>query len=327
MIHSKPYRSVLDLVGQTPLVELRKVVPASPHRFFAKVEYFNPGGSVKDRMASAIVEQAEKRGELKPGGTIVEATSGNTGIGLAMVAAVKGYKCVFTIPSKMSEEKINTLKAFGAEVIVTPAGVAAEDPRSHYSVAREVVRTRPNSFLANQYDNPDNPVAHVQTTGPEIWAQTDGAVDIFVNGAGTGGTISGIGKYLKGKKSSVKVVCADPVGSILYDLFYHKEVRTPPAPYLMEGIGEDMLPKNVHMDVIDAFVQVEDRECFQLARRVAREEGIFVGPSSGASLMGAIKYAQKIREPQTIVVLFADNGSKYLSKLYNDQWMKDQGLL
>lgn len=327
MIHAKPYRSVLDLIGQTPLIELQKVVPDSPHRFFAKVEFFNPGGSVKDRMAAAIVEQAERRGELKPGGTIVEATSGNTGVGLAMVAAVKGYKCVFTIPSKMSEEKINTLRGFGAEVIITPAGVEADDPRSHYSVAREVARTRENCFLANQYDNPDNPEAHIGSTGPEIWAQTDGMVDVFVNGVGTGGTLSGTGRYLKQKKSSVKVVCADPVGSILYDLFYHKEIRTPPAPYHMEGIGEDMLPKNVHMDVIDAFIQVEDRECFQLARRLAREEGLFVGPSSGASLMGAIKYGQTVSEPKNIVVLFPDNGAKYLSKLYNDQWMAQKGLL
>ncbi|MBX9769261.1 MAG: cysteine synthase family protein [Bdellovibrionales bacterium] len=326
-MHPKPYNSALDLIGQTPLIELRKVVPGSPHRFFAKVEYFNPGGSVKDRMAAAIIEQAEKRGDLKPGGTIVEATSGNTGVGLAMIAAIKGYRCVFTIPSKMSEEKVNTLRGFGAEVIVTPSGVAADDPRSHYSVAKEIARTRPHCFLANQYDNPDNPAAHIATTGPEIWAQTDGKVDVFVNGAGTGGTISGTGRYLKTQKPSVKIVCADPVGSILYDLFYHKEVRTPPAPYSMEGIGEDMLPKNVHMNVIDAFVQVEDKESFQIARRIAREEGLFVGPSSGAALIGAIKYSQTLKDPKTIVVLFPDNGSKYLSKLYNDKWMKDQGLL
>lgn len=323
----KAFNNVLEAVGSTPLVRLNGCVPKGPHTFYAKVEFTNPGGSVKDRMALSIIEEAEKRGDLKPGGTIVEATSGNTGIGLGMVAAVKGYKCVFTIPEKMSEEKINTLRAFGAEVIVTPSGVAADDPRSHYSVAREIARTRPNHFLANQYDNPDNFAAHVKTTGPEVWEQTAGAVDVFVDGAGTGGTLTGTGMFLKSKKASVKVVCADPIGSILYDLFYYKEIRSQPKPYLVEGIGEDMLPKNVDMNIMDAFVQVDDKEVFQKTREILKRDGLFVGPSSGASLVAAIKYAETSKVPLTCVVLFPDSGSKYLSKVYNDKWMREKGLL
>jgi cystathionine beta-synthase len=319
--------NVLDLIGNTPLVELHRVVPASPHRYLAKVEYFNPGMSVKDRMALALIEAAEKRGELKPGGTIVEATSGNTGVGLAMVAAVKGYKTVFTIPSKMSQEKIDTLRAYGAEVIVTPSGVEPTDPRSHYSVARKIASERSNAFLANQYDNPDNPEVHYNTTGPEIWQQTSGQVDAFFAGIGTGGTLSGTGRYLKEKKPSVKIVCADPVGSILHDLFYYKEVRTPPAPYHLEGIGEDMLPKNVHFEVMDEFIAVEDRESFQLTRALLTKEGLFVGPSSGAALLAALKYGAKVSKPSTFVVLFPDSAAKYMSKVHNDVWMKEKGLL
>ncbi len=319
--------SVLDLVGHTPLVRLKKTVPGSPHKFFAKVEYFNPGMSVKDRMAKALVEAAEKRGELKHGGTIVEATSGNTGVGLAMVAAVKGYNCIFTIPSKMSQEKINSLRAYGAKVIVTPAGVEPEDPQSHYSVARRIAKETPNAFLANQYDNPDNPEVHYRTTGPEIWEQTEGKLDLFVAGIGTGGTLSGTAKYLKEMNPKVRAVCADPVGSILHDLFYFKEVKTAPTPYELEGIGEDMLPKNVHFNFIDDFVRVEDKPSFLMCRRLLKEEGLFVGPSSAAALVAAIQYTQKLTSPMTVVVLFPDSASKYMSKVHNDEWMRSKGFI
>lgn len=320
-------QSVLDLVGRTPLVQLNRVVPSGPHRYLAKVEYFNPGMSVKDRMALALIEAAEKRGDLKPGGTIVEATSGNTGVGLAMVAAVKGYKTVFAMPSKMSKEKVDALKAYGAEVIITPSGVEPQDPRSHYSVARKRASEIPNAFLANQYDNPDNPEVHYRTTGPEIWEQTSGKVDAFFAGIGTGGTLSGTARFLKEKNPQVKIVCADPIGSILYDLFYYKEVRTPPTPYHLEGIGEDMLPKNVHFQLMDEFIHVEDKESFQLTRDLLKKEGLFVGPSSGAALLAALKYGAKVTKPSTFVVLFPDSASKYMSKVHNDEWMKEKGLL
>lgn len=318
--------NVLQLIGNTPMVRLQGCVPKSAHTFFAKVEFFNPGGSVKDRIALKIIEEAEKRGDLKPGGIIVEATSGNTGLGLALVARMKGYRCVLTIPDKMSEEKINTIKAFGAEVIITPAMVEPDDPRSHYSVAKKYAAEN-GGFLANQFHNPDNPRAHFEVTGPEIWEQTGKKVDVFVDGAGTGGTISGIGRFLKEKKSSVKIVCADPIGSILHDLFYHKEVRTPPGRYEMEGIGEDMLPDNMHFDVVDEFIQVPDKPAFHLCREIMKKDGLFVGPSSGAALFAAIEYSKKLTTPSTIVVLFPDSGSKYLSKVFNDKWMKDKGFL
>ncbi len=255
------FENTLQMIGNTPLVKLNKCVPSN-HNFFAKVECFNPGGSIKDRIALKMIEAAEKRGELKPGGTIVEATSGNTGLGLALVASLKGYKCILAIPEKMSEEKIDTIKAFGAEVIITPCPVAPDDPRSHYSVAKRIAKEQ-GAFLANQFHNPDNPEAHYETTGPEIWEQTKGNVDVFVDGAGTGGTISGVGRYLKEKKSSVKIVCADPIGSILFDLYYKNEIKYPLAKYEVEGIGEDMLPDNMHFNFVDAFVH--DRTCLDKA--------------------------------------------------------------
>ncbi len=318
--------NVLELIGKTPLVKLRGCVPKSSHTFFAKVEFFNPGGSIKDRVALKMIEEAEKRGDLQPGGTIVEATSGNTGLGLALVARMKGYRCVLTIPDKMSEEKVNTIKAFGAEVIITPANVEPEDPRSHYSVAKKFALDQ-GAFLANQFHNPDNPKAHYESTGLEIWEQTGGKVDVFVDGNGTGGTVSGTARFLKEKKPSVKIVCADPVGSILYDLYYYKEVRTPPERYEMEGIGEDMLPGNVHFDVMDEFVRVKDKDAFQLCREIMLKDGLFVGPSSGAALVAAIEYSKKLSTPSTIVVIFPDSGAKYLSKVFNDKWMKEKGFL
>lgn len=329
------YQNLLDTVGDTPIVELKRVVEKAAsdlakqgkHRFFAKLEYFNPGGSVKDRIAKAIVEGGERRGELKPGGTIIEATSGNTGLGLAMVAATRGYRSIFVMPEKISEEKRAILRGFGSEVVITPTGVEADDPRSHYSVARKLAREIPGGFLANQYDNPDNPMVHYETTGPEIWRQMNGDIDVFVAGAGTGGTLSGVGRFLKEKKKSVRIVCADPVGSILHDLFYYKEVRNPPQPYKVEGIGEDMLPKNVHFNVMDDFVQTTDAQAFKLCRELAHTEGIMVGPSAAAALYAAFEYARKLDQASRILILFPDHGSKYLSKAFNDEWLRENGLL
>ena len=322
------YQSILETVGDTPIVKLNKVVPKnSPHTFWAKLEYFNPGLSVKDRIGLALVEGAEKRGELKPGGTIIEATSGNTGMGLALVAAVKGYKAIFVMPDKISEEKRAALRAYGAKVVITPTAVEPEDPRSYLSVSKKLAEITPNCFLTNQYHNPDNPNVHYERTGPEIWEQTEGKVDVFFAGAGTGGTVSGVGKYLKEKKSDVKIVCPDPVGSILYDLFYYKEVRTGAMPYKVEGVGEDMLPDNVHMDVIDDFVQVSDKESFLLTRELVAKEGICVGPSSAMALAGAFKYAEKLEKPSNILVMMADSGRAYISKAFNDDWMKENEFL
>lgn len=321
------FENVLQAVGDTPLIRLRKVIDDSPHTFWAKVEYFNPGGSVKDRIAIEIIEAAEKKGLLKPGGTIVEATSGNTGLGLALVAAVKGYKCVFVMPDKISEEKRAILRAYGAEVIITPTAVEHDDPRSYISVTQRLTKEIPNAFCTNQYHNPDNVLKHYKTTGPEIWNQTEGKVDVFVAGAGTGGTISGVGKYLKEKNKNIKIVLSDPIGSILSDLYYHKKVITPPAPYKVEGMGEDMLPDNVHFDVIDDVVQIADKPAFLLTRRIIAEEGLCIGPSSAMILAAAIEYSKKLQKPSQIVVLFPDNGRAYLSKVFNDQWMKESGFL
>lgn len=308
-------------------MKLNKITANSPHQFFVKLEQFNPGGSVKDRVALALIDGAERRGELRPGGTIIEATSGNTGMGLALVAAIRGYKCIFVMPEKISEEKRAILRAYGAKVVITPSGVEPDDPMSHYSVAKTLVEKTPNSFYANQYHNNDNPEQHYKTTGPEIWEQMDGKIDVFVAGAGTGGTISGVGKYLKEKNSDVRILCADPIGSILFDLFYHGKVLEPAKPYKVEGVGEDMLPDNVHMDVIDDFERVSDLEAFQMTRRLVSEEGLCVGPSSALSLVGAIKYADKLKSPSRILVLMPDNGRGYLSKAFNDEWMMQNGLL
>ena len=321
------FENMLQMIGNTPVVKLNHVVPDSPHTFWAKIEYFNPGNSVKDRIAIAIVEEAEKRGELKPGGTIIEATSGNTGLGLALVAAVKGYKSIFVMPDKISEEKRAILRAFGAKVVITPTALEPDDPGSFYSVAKKLVEITPNSFCANQYHNQDNPTQHYRTTGPEIWEQMEGQIDVFVNGAGTGGTISGVGKYLKEQNPNCKIVCADPIGSILYDLFYYKEVKEPPKPYKVEGVGEDMLPTTLHMDVVDDFVQVGDKAAFDMTRDLIAREGLCVGPSSGLSLCGAIEYSKKLDKPSNILVMFPDNGRAYMSKAYNEEWLKENDLL
>lgn len=322
----KIHDNILSVIGNTPIVRLNKCVPANGHEFFAKIEYFNPGGSVKDRIAMAIIEDAERSGKLKPGGTIVEATSGNTGVGLALVGLLKGYKCIFVMPEKISEEKRAVLRAYGAKVVITPTGLGPEDPNSHYQVAERIVRETPGSFLTNQYHNPANARVHYEKTGPEIWDQMDGKIDVFVAGIGTGGTLSGVGRYLKEKNKNVKNVCADPIGSILYDMFYHKEVRTPPASYLVEGIGEDMMPDNVHFQYMDDFVQVTDKESFQACRRLANDEGLLVGPSCGAALAAAIKYSEKLTKPSKILILFPDSGRSYLSKAFNEEWMAAQKL-
>lgn len=319
--------SIIDAIGDTPIVPIKKIYPSSPHQFFAKMEYFNPGGSIKDRVALAMIEEAEKRGELKPGGTIVEATSGNTGVGLALVAAVKGYKCIFTMPAKMSEEKRAILRGYGAKVVITPMGVEPEDPMSHYSVAKKIAETTKNSFYVNQYNNGDNPDRHYHTTGPEIWQQMDGDLDVFVGGAGTGGTLTGCARYLKEKNPQMKVVCADPVGSILYDLYYSGKVVSPPAAYQVEGVGEDMLPDNVQMKYYDAFIQVTDSEAFDLTTELAQKEGLLVGPSSALALVGAYKFSQTLTKPSKILVIFPDSGRAYLSKAFNQKWLEGQGLL
>lgn len=323
----KYYDNLLATVGHTPIVQLKKIFPNSKHNFFAKVEYFNPGGSIKDRVAIAMIEEAEKRGDLRPGGTIIEATSGNTGVGLALVGAIKGYKCIFTMPEKMSEEKRAILRAYGAKVVITPTSAAPEDPMSHYSVAQKLAETIPGAFLVNQFHNPDNPQRHYETTGPEIWEQMDGKVDMLVGGAGTGGTLSGCAKFLKEKNPQAKVICADPIGSILYDLYYHNKIVDPPGSYKVEGVGEDMLPGNVHLKLYDGFIKVSDQEAFDLTRELVAKEGLLVGPSSGLALVGALKAAEKLEKPSNIVVIFPDSGRAYLSKAFNDQWMVENGLL
>ncbi len=325
---NKIYHSLLDTVGNTPIVKLNRVIPAnSPHQFFAKLEYFNPGGSVKDRIAVHMIEEAERKGLLKPGGTIIEATSGNTGMGLAMVAAIKGYKAIFVMPDKISEEKRAILRAYGAEVVITPTAVAPDDPRSYLSVCLKLVAETPNCFHTNQYNNPDNVDRHYRSTGPEILEQMGGKLDVFVAGAGTGGTISGVGKFFKEKKPSVQVVIADPVGSILYDLFYHKKVVTPPQPYKVEGVGEDMLPDNVQLQYMDGVIQINDQQSFDMTREIVKQEGICVGPSSAMALVGAIEWSKKLTKPSNILVLFPDSGRGYLSKAFNPQWLKENGLM
>lgn len=326
-MNNQVYSDILGTIGNTPLVKLNKVTKGSPHQFFAKIEYFNPGGSIKDRIGLAMIEAAEKRGQIKPGGTIVEATAGNTGMGLALAAAVKGYKCIFVLPEKMSEEKRAMLRAYGARVVVTPTGVEPENPMSHYSVAKKIADNIENCLYTNQYHNPDNYDVHYQVTGPELWQQTKGEIDMFVAGVGTGGTLSGVGKYLKEQNPNVKIICADPVGSILADLYYHGKVIDAPGSYKVEGVGEDMLPENCHLKVYDDFVKVNDKEAFTMTRQLVVDEGLCVGPSSALILVAAMKYAEKLQKPSKIVVVMPDSGKAYLSKAFSDNWMVENGFL
>lgn len=330
-VTTEMHDNILGVIGNTPLVRLNRVTQGIQATVYAKLEFLNPGGSVKDRIGIAIIEDAERRGLLRPGGTIVEATSGNTGVGLAIVAAIRGYKCVFVMPDKMSEEKIRLLRAFGARVIITPTAVEPDDPRSYYSVARRIVQETPNAILANQYYNPANPEAHYRTTGPEIWRQTGGQIDVLVAGVGTGGTITGAGRYLKEQNPKIKVVGVDPVGSLLYDTF--KLGRVPDQPFLktykVEGIGEDFVPGALDFSVIDDMVQIGDKESFLMTRRLVREEGIFCGGSSGTAVAGALHYATSHNLPAgtLMVVILPDSGARYLSKVFNDDWMRENGFL
>ena len=320
------YNSILETIGNTPLVKLPRLFAGTHGLVLAKLEMFNPGGSVKDRIGQRMIEDAEKHGALKAGGTIIEPTSGNTGMGLAMVGAIKGYRTVFTIPDKMSREKIDMLKAFGARVVVTPTAVAPEHPESYYSVAARIHKETPNSVLPNQYANPMNPQAHYETTGPEIWRDTDGKVTHFVCGMGTGGTISGVGKYLKEQNPKVKIIGVDPLGSILKDYFYTKQ-RMKGHPYKIEGIGEDFLPETTWFQYIDEVEKVSDKEAYLMTRRLAREEGLLAGSSSGAALVGAKKVAGTLGPDDVLVVLLPDSGLRYLSKAHNEEWLKEQGYL
>lgn len=321
--------SIIDAIGNTPIVRLNKVSKDIKGMVTAKVEYLNPGNSVKDRMAIRMIEDAEKDGRLKPGGTIIEGTSGNTGMGLAIAAVIKGYKCIFTVSDKQSKEKVDILRAMGADVVVCPTNVEPSDPRSYYSVSRRLTQETPNSFYPNQYDNLSNTAAHFDTTGPEIWEQTDGKVTHVVAGVGTGGTICGISKYLKGKNPNVKIIGADTYGSVFKKyketgIFDENEVY----PYMTEGIGEDILPKNVDFSLIDEFIKVTDKDAAVMTRRLAKEEGLFVGWSCGSAVVAALEYAKKnLKEGDLMVIILPDHGTRYLNKIYNDNWMKDHGFL
>ncbi len=318
--------SVMDAVGETPIVRLNRVAAHVASEICVKLECMNPGGSVKERIAKFILERAMESGELKPGGTIIEATSGNTGIGCAMFAAVHGFRCIFVLADKQSKEKIDNLRAFGAKVIVCPTNVPPDDPRSYYSVAETLAHTIPNAYYVNQYNNPWNSEAHYQTTGPEIVRQTGGEFDVFMAGVGTGGTISGVGKYLKEKMPAVRIVGVDIRGSIL--AHYHRTGEICEArSYVVEGIGEDILPDNVHFDVIDDFVVVDDKESFLMTRKLLTQEGLYVGGSCGSAVAGALRYAASLERPQRILVLLPDAGGRYASKIFNDDWMRDNGYL
>ena len=323
---NRVFNNVLEAIGHTPLVRINRITEEIKGTVYAKIETTNPGNSIKDRMAVKMIEDAERAGLLKPGGTIIEGTSGNTGMGLAIVAVIKGYKCVFTTTDKQSKEKVDALKAFGAEVIVCPTNVDPEDPRSYYSVSSRLEKEIPNSWKANQYDNLSNSAAHYEQTGPEIWEQTEGRITHLVVGVGTGGTVSGVGRYLKEKNPTIKVWGIDTYGSVFKKyketgIFDKNEIY----PYITEGIGEDFLPKNVDFSVIDHFEKVTDKDAALMTRRIAREEGIFAGNSAGSAMAGLLQLKDNFRDGDVIVVIFHDHGSRYLGKMFNDDWMREKG--
>jgi cystathionine beta-synthase len=326
--HMNIKNNILETIGNTPIIRINKITKDIPATILAKVDYFNPGNSIKDRMAIKMIEVAEQEGKLKPGGTIIECTSGNTGMGLALAAIVKGYKCIFATTDKQSKEKIDILKAVGAEVIVCPTNVEPDDPNSYYSVARRLAKEIPNSFHSNQYDNLANRLAHYETTGPEIWEQTDGKITHFVCTAGTGGTVTGTAKFLKEKNPNIQIWAIDVYGSLLTKYFKTGEIdMTEVHPYISEGFGEDFVPENYDMSVIDHFEQVTDKDGAIMARRIAKEEGLFCGYSAGSCLQGLIQLKDKLKKEDVVVCVFHDHGSRYLAKIYNDQWMMERGFL
>ena len=325
--HRTPYASVLEVIGWTPLIRLQRVTEGIRTPVFGKAEFMNPGGSVKDRIGPAIIEAAEREGRLRPGGTIVEGTSGNTGVGLAIAAVPKGYRCIFTIPDKMSQEKVRLLKAFGAEVIVTPTAVPPDHPDNYVVMAKRIAEETPNAILANQFYNQANPEAHYRTTGPELWEQTEGRITHFVAAAGTGGTITGVGRFLKERNPDIRIIGGDPVGSIIRS-YASTGSKGEGAPYKVEGIGQDKIPGTLDLDVVDEWRSVDDRTSFAMARRLTREEGLFVGGSSGLITHVALEIAREVNDPEACVVtMLCDTGERYLSKLYNDEWLREHQLL
>ena len=324
----KYFDNLTESIGNTPMVVLNKITNELPCKVYAKYETFNPGNSVKDRIGLKMIIDAENKGLLKPGGTIIEGTSGNTGLGLAIVAITKGYKCIFVTSDKQSQEKIDILKLHGARVVVCPTNVEAEDPRSYYSVSKKLADEVPNSWYVNQYDNPSNPMGHYESTGPEIWDQTSGEVTHFVVGVGTGGTISGVGKFLKEKNNKIKIWGVDAYGSVLKK--YHETGifdKNEIYPYVTEGIGEDMIPQNIDFDVIDGFTKVTDKDAALYCRKLLKDEGMFLGNSAGAAIKGVLQLKENFNSEDLVVVLFHDHGSRYLKKIYNDDWMRDMGYM
>lgn len=324
------YNSVIEAVGNTPLVKLQKLSPSSDGTILAKVEYFNPGQSIKDRIAIKMIDDAEEKGLIKPGGTIIEGTSGNTGMGLALVAIQRGYKCIFTTTDKQSQSKVDILRAVGAEVIVCPTNVEADDPKSYYSVAKRLNKETPNSYYPNQYDNLSNTQAHYESTGPELWEQTEGKITHFVAGMGTGGTITGTGKYLKEKNPDIKIIGIDSVGSVYKKYFDTGEFDLNEVkPYLTEGIGEDIIPKAIDFDVVDEVIQVNDKDSAVMTRKLSSEEGLFVGWSCGAAAKGALDFIKNypLKTNDVMVIILPDSGTRYIGKIYNDEWMNKQGFL
>ena len=324
----KYFDNLTESIGNTPMVVLNKITNELPCKVYAKYETFNPGNSVKDRIGLKMIIDAENKGLLKPGGTIIEGTSGNTGLGLAIVAITRGYKCIFVTSDKQSQEKIDILKLHGAKVVVCPTNVEADDPRSYYSVSKRLADEVPNSWYVNQYDNPSNPMGHYESTGPEIWDQTEGKVTHFVVGVGTGGTISGVGKFLKEKNNKIKIWGVDAYGSVLKK--YHETGifdKNEIYPYVTEGIGEDMIPLNIDFDVIDGFTKVTDKDAALYCRKLLKDEGMFLGNSAGAAIKGVLQLADEFNSNDLVVVLFHDHGSRYLKKIYNDNWMREMGYM